>query len=87
MKVNHLWGCYRIQFSSKRYILLEVLACSILRLVTYFDDPARRVKIQTMSKKNPAIPHTKTSNKLFIAQLLYFMGIFQKVGKATQIEK
>ena len=58
--------------------------------MTKFDDPAGRVKIQTRVKiphQLHILLHTKTCNKLFIAQLLYFKDIFQKVGKATQIEK
>ena len=75
-------GCCRIQSSIKRYMLSEVLVCSIgnyfLLVVAYFDDPARRVKIQTMSKY---------TQRYHTPKRLYFMGIFQKVGKATQIEK
>ena len=53
------------------------------------------VKIQATSKNTQqyytAILHTKTSNKLFIIQILFFLFksllISHKAGKAKQIEK
>ena len=83
-------GCCRIQSSIKRYMLSEVLVCSIgnyfLLVVAYFDDPARRVKIQTMSKYTQRY-HTPKCLISYLLPSCFISWAFFKVGKATQIEK
>ena len=43
--------------------------------------------MQTMSKTTWQLLSTKTPNKLFIIQLLYFISLSYTAGKVKQIEK
>lgn len=66
------------------FFLLDILVCSIIE---YFNQPVERVKMQTMSKTTWQLLSTKTPNKLFIIQLLYFISLSYTAGKVKQIEK
>ena len=53
------------------FILLDVLVCSmavIFTMLPYFDN---RFKFETNEWKYSMILYTKTSNKLFVIQLIY----------------
>ena len=59
----------------------------LLRAVPYVDKLLGESKYKRKEYKYSAIPHTKTSKKLLIIQLLYFMRISYKAGEAEWLEK
>ena len=56
-------------------------------LVPYVDKLLGESKYKRKEYKYSTIPHTKTSKKLLIIQLLYFMRISYKAGEAKWLEK
>ena len=59
----------------------------LLRAVPYVDKLLGESKYKRKEYKYSTIPHTKTSKKLLIIQLLYFMRISYKAGEAKWLEK
>ena len=65
------------------YILLKILVCIFLQVVPFWR--AHRESLNTNNEwKYEVILHTKTSNKLFIKQILYFLLISHNAGKADR---